>query len=243
MICCTLARLSPRTSAISGPFRSPPKRSARISRSRSESLDSASLRSGPAVMLSSGPATGGSRCSSSSSVRRLRSRRWWSIRRLRAIARSQVRSEARRGVEAAPGAQGALEGGLRQILGDLTVAEPVGEKPVYGPHVLAVHAREVRLGANSCGRHPKPGTGCRSRLSRCSDARYDRELVCANGLASLRKSLSSGPRPAAAVARDHGGSLGQFRAREDRRRSVGGHPVSPVGAHQGRDGLHRIRKP
>ena len=31
--------------------------------------------------------------------------------------------------------------------GNLAVADPVGEKSVYRPHVFAVHAREIRLSA------------------------------------------------------------------------------------------------
>src|SRR5450755_2146248 len=64
MICCTFATVSPSISDISGPVRSPPKRSARISRSRSPSWARAAASSGEPVIRLSGPGTVGNTRSS-----------------------------------------------------------------------------------------------------------------------------------------------------------------------------------
>ncbi len=60
----------------------------------------------------------GASSSSISSVSRRRSRRWWSISRLRAIVSSQVRSDARRGSNWLQARKRAFERRLSQILGE-----------------------------------------------------------------------------------------------------------------------------
>ena len=142
-ICCTLARLSPVASAISGPLSSPPKRRAMISRSRPLSVASARSRSGSSPRSGSWPASTSAswRESSSSSGcwRAPRSARKWSTSRLRAMTMSHVPDARLRRVVARPRLQRALEGLLREVLGVGAGAQPVGEEAVDLPDVLVVN--------------------------------------------------------------------------------------------------------
>jgi len=79
--------------------------------------------------------------------------------------RKQPRELASSGrIEAAPRAQRVLEGGLREVLGQIPIANAVGEEAVDLPDMLLVHACKVRFGRL----HRKM---TRSRLGRASPAR------------------------------------------------------------------------
>jgi hypothetical protein len=146
-ISCTLTRLRPVTSAISGPLRSPPNRSATISRSRGPRHPRARSRSGSSPR--SGTSAGATRatCPPSSYVERsltgpaVRSK---VVDEQVAGDDEQPRADLRAGgVVARPRLERPLERLLRQILRVGAATGAVREEPVHLPYMLVVDGGEI----------------------------------------------------------------------------------------------------